>query len=323
MSTSKLWETHPKRSAAVMLRDFNLNLLRSFYIIAEERSLTRAASRLNMTQPSVSQALQRLEEQLGCQLVFRDSRRFELTVPGQKIYEECAEIYRSVERIGVLTKDALTEEGGEIKLQIISNLESPLINEALRVYHQRHPSVRWMMEVQNSQETVRRILADKSGIGICLLPRPVFNLDCKLLFREEFSVFCGAEHPFYGRAQVEKRELRQESFISFTCAGEGLGLEPMAVLSESIGLGERISGRSANLEEVRRMIIAGLGIGILPPTAVRTYVDNGQLWPLEILDFPLGADVFLVSYPGCAFTSAERRFLELLDELKSLYPDMA
>ena len=305
-----------------MQTDINLNLLRSFYIISEERSLTRAATRLNMTQPSVSQALQRLEEQLGCQLVFRDSRRFELTLPGQRIYEECVEIFRSVERIGVLTRDVPAEEIGEVRLQIISNLESPLINEALRLYHQRYPSVRWVIEVQNSQETVRNILLEKSGLGLCLLPRPVFNLDCKLLFREEFGVFCGSEHPFYGRAEVEKRELRQESFISFTCAAEGLGLEPMAVLSESIGLGERVSGRSPNLEEVRRMIIAGLGIGILPTMAVRNDVDNGQLWRLEIPGYTLGADVFLVSYPGCAFTTAEQRFIDLLDELQSLYPDM-
>lgn len=305
-----------------MLSDLNLNLLRSFHVIAEERSLTRAATRLNMTQPSVSQALQRLEEQLGCQLVYRGSRRFELTAPGQKIFEECTEIFRSVERIGVLTKDVPAEEPGEIRLQIVSNLESLLINEALRLYHQRNPSVTWIIEVQNSQETIRRILADRSGIGICLLPRPMFNLDCKLLFREEFGVYCGAEHSFCGRAQVEQRELRQESFISFTCATEGLGLEPMSVLSDSIGLGERVSGRSPNLEEVRRMIIAGLGIGILPSMAAKKDVENGLLWRLEIAGYSLGADVFLVSYPGCVLTTPERRFIDLIDELQRLYPDM-
>lgn len=306
----------------MLLSELNLNLLRSFYTIAEERSLTRAATRLNMTQPSVSQALQRLEEHLGCQLVFRDSRRFALTASGQKIYEECAEIFQSVGRIALLTKDVPAEEFGEVRLQTISNLESPLINEAMRLYHQRHPSVTWVIEVQNTQETLRRIQLEKSGIGICLLPRPVFNLDCKLLFREEFSVFCGAEHPFFGRAVVEKRELRQESFISFTCAAQGMGLEPMAILSESIGLGERVSGRSPNLEEVRRMIIVGLGIGILPLMAVKNEVEKGQLWRLEIPGYPLGADVFLVSYPGGAFTPAEQRFVDLLDELQSLYPDM-
>ncbi|MBW0368101.1 LysR family transcriptional regulator [Ensifer adhaerens] len=305
-----------------MLTDLNLNLLRSFFLIAEERSLTRAAARLNMSQPSVSQALQRLEEQLGCQLVLRGSRKFELTAPGQKVYEECSEIFQAVERIAQRTQERAIEEFGEVRIQIISNLESPLINEALRLYHQRYPSVTWTVEVQNSQDTIKRIQTEKCGIGFCLLSRPVFSLNCQLLFREEFSVYCGAEHPFFGRKEVEKRELRQESFVSFTCATEGMGLEPMAVLSQSLGLGERISGQSPNLEEVRRMIVAGLGIGILPLTAVHDEVSNGLLWPLEIKGFPLGADVFIVTHPECDYSRAERHFLDLIKELRTLYPDM-
>ncbi len=305
-----------------MLTDINLNLLRSFFMIAEERSLTRAAARLNMSQPSVSQALQRLEEQLACQLVLRGSRKFELTARGQKVFEECAEIFRAVERIGQLTQEKTVEEFGELRIQIISNLESPLINEALRLYHQRYPSVTWVMEVQNSQDTIKRIQAEKNGIGLCLLSRPVFSLNCQLLFREEFSVYCGAEHPFFGRKEIEKRELRQESFVSFTCAAEGAGLEPMSVLSQSLGLGERISGQSPNLEEVRRMIVAGLGIGILPLTAVHDEVKNGLLWPLEIKGYPLGADVFLVTHPDYAYSRTERHFIDLVQELRALYPEM-
>ncbi|MDW9761415.1 LysR family transcriptional regulator [Sinorhizobium meliloti] len=305
-----------------MSTDLNLNLLRSFFMIAEERSLTRAAARLNMSQPSVSQALQRLEEQLACQLVLRGSRKFELTARGQKIYEECGEIFRAVERIGQLTQERTAEEFGEVRIQIISNLESPLINEALRLYHQRFPSVTWVMEVQNSQDSVKRIQTEKCGIGLCLLSRPVFSLNCQLLFREEFSVYCGAEHPLFGRKEVEKRELRQESFVSFTCATEGMGLEPMAVLSQSLGLGERISGQSPNLEEVRRMIVAGLGIGILPLTAVHDEVASGLLWPLEIKGYPLGADVFLVTHPEGDYSRAEQHFIDLVQELRSLYPEM-
>ncbi|UVV70739.1 LysR family transcriptional regulator [Brucella anthropi] len=301
-----------------MLKDINLNLLRSFFMIAEERSITRAAARLNMSQPSVSQSLQRLEEQLTCQLVLRGSRKFELTARGQKIYEECSEIFRSVERITLLTQERAAEEFGEIRIQIISNLESPLVNEALRLYHQRYPSVTWVIEVRNSQDTIRRIQTEKCGLGLCLLSRPVFSLNCELLFREEFSVYCGAEHPFFGRNEIEKRELRQESFISFTCATEATGLEPMSVLSESLGLGERISGQSSNLEEVRRMIVAGLGIGILPITAVHDEVTSGQLWPLEIKGYPLGADVFLVTHPECTYSRAEQHFIDTLLELRSL-----
>ena len=305
-----------------LVNDLNWNRLRSFCAIAEEKGITRAAKRLNMSQPSVSLALQRLEEQLGCQLVFRDSRRFALTLRGERVYQECAEILRSVDRIAVLSEDHNDEDYGTLRLQIISNLCSSLVDEALRLYHQRNPSITFQIEVQNSQETVRRIAQEKSGIGICLLAKPIIGLDCKLLFREEFVVFCGAEHRLYGRAEVSARDLQQEAFVAFTCATEGMGLEPMVMLREGAGLGRRISGSSHNLEEVRRMIVSGLGIGLLPAMAVADEVAQGKLWPLRFTSQPLGADVFLVHHAGTALTVPEQKFADVLDELLQLYPDM-
>ncbi|MDO5603582.1 MAG: LysR family transcriptional regulator [Paracoccus sp. (in: a-proteobacteria)] len=303
--------------------DLNWNLLRSFYVIAEEKGITRAARRLKMSQPSVSLALQKLEEQLGCQLVFRGSRHFALTLRGERIFQECAEIFRGVDRISLLSEDRSDEDFGELRLNIISRLRSPLIDEAFRLYHQRNPSITWRVEVRNSLETVRQITQDKAGIGICLLAKPMINLECRHLFREEFAVFCGAEHRLFGREKVEVRELAQEPFVAFSCATEGMGLEPMLMLRDGLGLGRRISGSSHDLAEIRRMIVAGMGIGILPVDAVTEVVESGQLWPLRLIDQPLGADVFLVYSSLGRLTVPEQKFVDVLDELLKLYPDLA
>lgn len=315
----------PDRTAAPKpaIEALNWNLLRSFCAIADEQGITRAARRLNMSQPSVSQALQKLEEQLGCQLVLRDSRNFALTLRGERIWRECAEILRRVDRIAALSVEDADETGGELRIQIISHLISPLLDEALRLFHQRHPAVRLRIEVQNSPDTLRRIQADKGGIGVCLLTKPIIGLNCTLLFREAFAVFCGAEHRLFGQTEVSLRDLTPEPFVAFTCATEGIGLEPMVMLREGLGFGGRISGSSHNLEEVRRMIASGLGIGLLPVTAAAHDVAQGTLWPLRITDQELGADVFLVRHPEASDSPAEARFIALLDELRGLYPDMA
>ncbi len=299
----------------------NWNLLRSFWVIAEEKSITKAAKRLEMRQPSVSFALQKLEEQLGCQLVHRDSRRFELTLHGEKIYRECEEILQSVGRINALTRDAEDGVAGQVRLLIVSHMQSALVDEAIRLFHQRQPSVRWRIEVANSQTIVRSIAQEQAALGICLLSNPLVNLDCRKLFREEFSVFCGAEHPLYGRQEASLRELQQEPFVTFTCATEELGLEPMIALREGVGLGTRASASSPNLEEVRRMIICGLGIGILPNNAVQTQVDKGLLWPLRVIEQSLGADVFLITNPNLGLSTAEQAFVETVEELLALTPN--
>lgn len=309
----------PNRPAVA---DLNMNLLRTFCLIAEEESITGAAKRLNMSQPSVSLALQRLEEQLGCQLVFRGSRHFALTLRGERIYQECAEILRGVDRIAAMSEDRHDEEFGRLTLSIISRLRSALIDEAIRLFHQRHPSTSIRIEVRNSLETIRQITNDKEGIGICLLPKPLPGVTCRHLFREDFAVFCGAEHPLYGREEVSPRELTQEPFVAFSCATEGMGLEPMAMLRDGLGMGRRISGSSHDLGEIRRMIITGIGIGILPVISVTQEIEAGQLWPLNLPDHPLGADVFLVHSDTGPLSPAEQQFVDLLVELKQLYPDM-
>ena len=302
--------------------DLNWNLLRVFYMISEERSITKAARRLGLSQPSVSNALQKLEAQLDCQLVFRDSRHFELTTRGDKIFQECRDIFHSAERISLLVRDAETEERGQVRYQIISNLVSPLIDEAMRLFHHRHPSVIFKSEVQNSQTIVRMIQQGHVQLGFCLLARPLVNLPSIRLFREEFRVFCGAEHPLFGKETVELRDLRQEPFISFACATEGMGLEPMSVLREGTRLGNRINGLSTNTEEVRRMIVNGMGIGILPLAVAQDDIRRGELWPLKITDEPIGADVYLVHAAAEKLSASERKFVQTIEELLALYPDM-
>ena len=299
--------------------DLNWNLFRTFFVIAQEQSITGASRRLGVSQPSVSNALQKLESQLGCQLVFRDSRHFELTLRGEKVYQECREMFNGADRIAQLAQDPLDEERGEVRFQIISNLASPLIDELLRLFHQRHPSVKVHIETRNSYEIVRNIGKGTSRLGFCLLNRPVLNMGSLRLFREEFRLFCGSEHAFFGRETISERELRQESFIAFSCATEGMGLEPMAVLQASANIGTRITGTSPNLQEVKRMIIAGLGIGILPPDAVQADIDRGVLWPIRVTDRPIGADVYLVFAPLSELTAIEKEFVHTVEELVPMF----
>ena len=135
-------------------------------------------------------------------------------------------------------------------------------------------------------------------------------------------MFCGAEHPLFGQETVELRDLQREPFISFACATEGMGLEPMSVLREGTRLGNRINGLSTSTEEVRRMIVAGMGIGILPLATAQEDIRRGDLWPLKITDEPIGADVYLVHAPTESLSPSEQKFVQTVEELLALYPEM-
>lgn len=300
-------------SRAPRIGHLNWNLLRTFLVIVEERSITRAADRLLVRQPTVTASLQKLEETLGAQLILRDSRRFVLTPRGEALREECLEIYRRVERIG--ERIALDEDdlAGQLRIMIVTGVALPALDRALGMMHRRHPRVGFRMDVATSQEIARAVSQRILPFGFCLLAKPLAALECRFLMREEYGIFCGVTHPLHGRGDVTLDELRAEPFVSFTCAEASGSLEPMIALREGAGLGRQTVGISAHLPEVERMIAAGVGIGILPVPAARHAMAREELWRFPVLEDQLGADLYLLRNPELPLQRAEAAFLEIFE----------
>ncbi len=296
------------------LHHLNWNLLHTFLVIVEERSITRAADRLLVRQPSVSAALQRLEETLGGQLVQRDSRRFVLTKRGELLHKECVDIYRSVARIGEKLSEEHDELTGLVRVQLVTHVVLPAFDRTLSLMSRRHPGVTIRIEIANSHEIVRSVSQKLSPFGFCLLPNPLAGLSCRHLLREEFGILCGRDHALYGRSGVALHELAEEPFIALSCGQDG-ALEPMVSLREGAGLGSRTVGASPNLEEVARMIAAGMGIGILPLASVQDALNAGSLWNLSGAGEELGADLYFISSPAMSLSAAEQAFQRLFEDI--------
>lgn len=292
----------------------NWNHLRIFAAVAESGGVTRAAQDLGMSQSAVSQTLLRLETAMDRTLIRRDGRGFALTAVGEAVLADVQKMQAAAERIGM----RIGQHRPELRVTIVSNLISPLLDEAFRLFHQRHPEISLRVDVRNSHDIIASLRDQAQGIGICLLTEPLPDLECQFLFQNEWSVFCGVEHPFFGRDEITLAELREEPFVAFACAHDGPGLEPMGPLSVRLGLGRITSGTSAHVEEVRRMIVSGIGLGLLPWTSAREEVRAGLLWPVRTTGEWLGTHIYMLRHPRCRGI-AERQFVEVVAELLPLY----
>ncbi|WP_417476197.1 LysR family transcriptional regulator [Leisingera sp.] len=293
----------------------NWGLLRSFYFIARERGITNAARVLSLTQPSLSAALKRLEKRLGHKLVQRGQREFALTAAGQVLFSEVEKMFdatcRAEERLRAFQSGLV----GTVKLQVVTGAYSAILDEALRLMHQRHPTVTIQIQVASSPVIQRNVAMGDVPFGVCLMPQPLPRFECQLLLRAEYGVFCGAEHPLFGCTDVTLRSLRDTPFIAFSCDAEGNAPEPTLTLREAAGLGRIISGTSGDFYEVCRMIIMGLGIGVLPIHAVQREIAEGSLWRLDLSHSKLHADLFCISDPARHHTAAEKAFLSVMQEV--------
>lgn len=289
--------------------DLDWNLLRSFVVIAEVKSITRAAQRLSLTQPSVSNALRRLEERVGQRLVERDATRFELTEVGRVIYERSIEVFGTISQLPLLTREVSDEITGHVTIATASHVVSPLFDQALAQFHQNHPRASISISVAHSREVAKQVRERRASFGICLVRDQDPAIEYRMIYREFFAFFCGPHHKFYGRVGLTAADLEQEPLVSFQTDHISDGLRPVALLRSEAKLNADVVGVSSSLEEVRRMILAGFGIGALPLHVVRQDVATGALWRLPPYDELPAVDVYLLVKPDKAMNKAEQALL--------------
>jgi len=301
---------HPERLA----RDLDWNLLRTFIVLAQSSSVTEAADRLRLKQPTVSSALKRLEERIGKRLINRSPGHFELTEAGRLLHKEAVDIQGAILRLGTLMRDISDEVRGHVDIAMASHVVSPLFDETLRQFHQMHPSATLSINISASKDALEAVMGRRASLAVCLVRNRNPKLEYTRLFREFFGLFCGPSHPLFGRSDLTKADLAGQSSVSFVTDRLEDALRTVTLMRAEADLDDRVVGTSANLEEVRRMILAGLGIGPLPVHVVRRDVEDGMLWQLPPYENLPEIDVHVVWNPKAKMNRAETAMLDLLLE---------
>ncbi|MFC6338333.1 LysR family transcriptional regulator [Pseudomonas sp. CCM 7891] len=290
------------------------NLLRTFRVIGQELSISRAAARLHLTQPAVSQALKRLEQQLGRQLIARRGPRFALTEIGEQIFALAGEIYGQMSQVSSVLEQSADEVIGKVRLLIISRIFSERFDDFLANFHRQHPRVDLEVEVMRSSDIVSALLEKTATLGLSLNRRPQSRLEQRLFLRQRYVFFCGKHHALFGRDNVAEGDLQKENFVSFTSDQIGGMLSPLTIFRDQQGFSGRIVASSSSLEEVRRLVIAGFGIGCLPEHVVAADVEAGLLWRLPPHEGIADVDIHLLWNREQRMSRAEAIFLENLQQ---------
>ncbi|MBK6467096.1 MAG: LysR family transcriptional regulator [Rhodobacter sp.] len=274
-----------------LARDLDWNLLRVFLALAEAGSVTGAAERLSLKQPSVSAALKRLEARVQIRLIDRARGHFALTAAGERMLAEALEVRAAILRLA----DRMAQVEGQVTGHVT-------------------------IEVMASRDALATVAARRASLALCLMSALPPGVKAAPFYRESFGLFCGRPHPLYGRRDLAEADLSGLPAVSFQTDREGDVLETVTALRRRLGLGDRVTGSSANLEEVRRLIELGIGVGPLPLHVVAADVEAGRLWQLPpYTDLPT-VDVFLCHAPALRMNPAEAALLARLQEALARTP---
>ncbi|WP_417726773.1 LysR family transcriptional regulator [Roseovarius sp.] len=301
-----------RNSPERIMREMDWNLLRTFVTLAQSHSVTDAANRLRLTQPSVSTALKRLENRVGKRLIHRSPGHFALTEAGEVLYREALDIQGSILRLSTLMRDMTDEVTGHVRLSLASHVVCPVFDQVLAEFHAENPRATLAIEVHSSAQAIETVSARSASFAICLVHQRNPKLEYMRLYREFFGLFCGPPHPLFGQRDLTRADLAGRSAVSFETDRLQDALKPVTLMRAQAELGDQIIATSSHLEEVRRMIIAGLGVGPLPLHVVARDVRDGLLWQLPPYDQTAAVDVHMIWNPRAVLNRAEQWLLDLL-----------
>jgi DNA-binding transcriptional LysR family regulator len=275
--------------------EIDWNLLRTFTVIVEEKSLTAAGNRLSLKQPTISNALRRLEEHMACRLIERSSNHFRTTPAGARLYAECRTMFNIVNGLPDLVKDDPDMVTGHVEMAFASHIECPFLDRFLADFHKTFPRVSFSTTVSASQTVIDNVLSGEACLGICLAHEKHPELDYAVLYREHFGFFCAQGHPLFGTRGTETADLAALDYVSFKTDHLGGALAPIARLRQRENFSGQVLGLFTNLEEVKRLIKVGFGFGPLPIHVVAADIEARRLWQLPPYENPPAADVYLVT----------------------------
>ncbi|WP_242900856.1 LysR family transcriptional regulator [Actinomadura terrae] len=151
--------------------------LRCFVVVAEELHFGRAAERLGMAQPPLSQRIQRLEKELGVRLFDRSSRKVELTAPGALLLDEARDILARVDRVYSVAERARLGEARAVRAGLPSDLGGPIVAALIAAFRERRPDLRLDLRETGTAEQVRALAEGALDAGVLRHPCAARDLE--------------------------------------------------------------------------------------------------------------------------------------------------
>lgn len=304
----------PRPSSRPLGERLDWNLLRTFQVVAQELSISRAAARLHLSQPAVSQAIKRLEEQLGAALIERRGPRFLLTQSGIETLRVAAEVQSHFTQLDAALERSSDQVVGKVRMLTVSGIRCPAYDKFLSQLHRDYPGITLEIDVQSSDAILSSLSQKTASFGLAVNRTAPAWLGQQCLTQEHYAFFCSDEHPLYGRDDLTLADLRNEQLIIFT--GDLLGgtLSSLAEFRDLHKLTGQIVASSANTQEVLRLVLAGFGIACLPQHICQNELASGRLWRLPPEGGVGSVDINLLWNLEQRLTKAESVFLQRLRE---------
>ncbi len=248
-----------------------LSELRFVVAVARERNFRRAAEKCFVSQPALSLAVKKLEEELGVMIFERSRTDVSMTPIGEKIIEQAIRALEEANRIKEIARQGNNQLIGALKLGVIYSVGPYLLPEIIPILRNTAPEMPLDVEENITANLETQLRNGVIDVAIIALPFDMPGIRMESLYSEKFLVMVPSNHAWANRQSIDPHELADEKVLLLN-SGHCFSNQVVQFCPELSRKGEVLQGNS--LETIRNMVASNLGITVMPASAAAARYEN-------------------------------------------------
>lgn len=244
----------------------NLNDLRYLVTVAQELNFRRAAERCFISQPALSQAVQKVEEELCVQIFERTNATVSVTSIGKQVVEQAQRVIEEMDKVKTIARQGQDQLNGSLKLGVIYSIAPYLLPDLIPKLHQLAPRMALEIEENLTSNLTSMLRNGHIDVAIVALPFNLPGTSVQPLYHEPFAIIVPANHAWAARQSIASDELAGEKVL-LLASGHCFSNQVVEACPELQQRGGEVF-HGTSLETIRNMVASGLGISVLPYSAL-------------------------------------------------------
>lgn len=280
----------------------------AFVAIADCGSFKRAAAHLNVSQTALSHRIQKVEEDLGQQLLVRTTREVSLTSAGQQVLPQIRHHLSELNHIyGTMRKQG-RQSNQRLAFACLPTIANYYLPAVLQQFAERHPRLMLQLFDQPVGQVIELVRAGEAEFGVTITGASHWDLEVKPLFTEPYVLLVRRDHPLAGRRAVTREDLVGEPFARIRTQHTNRKLVDDALGEYSDRMIWRYEVQNA--ATAMSLVAAGLAITVLPK--LTTYLSQGRLVALEFEDVEMSRPMGIYTRRGVPLSEPGAELAEII-----------
>ncbi|WP_261817927.1 LysR family transcriptional regulator [Vibrio gallicus] len=296
----------------VGISNMEIKILKSFVVVAQHRSFSKAAQELNTVQPAISRHISRLEDELGVKLFFRTSREVIITAAGEQLLKDATHLIEQTERSKQAIINAANGQIGHLTIGYLGGATLSFLPGLVRQYIQNNPAIEVDLIEMTASEQLVALQNRKIDLSLSRpLPESVQQeFSSTNIYTDQLVATVPIDHPLANQKTIDLKQLQHEAFILFA-RDEAVGLFDSVIKHcQLAGFSPQIKSQPTHMQTVLTQVASGLGVSITPYAVKDLRCSECRFISIRTIN----ADIPLqMTYQSHALSPTTKKFIELVE----------